>query len=292
MPPSRRQNVSADIRGTSESSALAQLARWAAWLSMYSWSSAIFWWATRRSRWATARICVRSIEGQARMATAVWGARRSRGSGSMQDSKRELAIQRSGMAGLDGTWCSCDAPRASASRKQRDRLAGVRRRAAEIVGVASSSDDIDSDEPTGKVAVWGSSSGEVSIMLSSEEASQLLTEARIVFHKEPVGDSDSWLEGTGRSSKKQLKLFHSRHEKPPERCEVWAFRHGEGVVQLLAGAARQSKVHPQWLCGWFALIKKGPATKPLQAKLSKTLIESVSAALAKPVYLLYMVFPI
>ena len=97
----------------------------------------------------TTKICDRSAEGQARMDVTVWSDNRSSGMGSIHDNKRELAIHKSGMAGLDGTCCGLDAPRAPASRKRSDWLAGVSRRAAETIGVVSSVDDTDGDVPTG-----------------------------------------------------------------------------------------------------------------------------------------------
>ena len=103
MPPARRGKVSTDIRGTLLSSAPAQAARCAAWSSAYRMSSAIFCHATCRSRWATARSWSWSAAGQARTAWAVCRDRRSSGNGSMCERSRVLAMQRSGMAGLELT---------------------------------------------------------------------------------------------------------------------------------------------------------------------------------------------
>ena len=104
-------------------------------------------------------------------------------------------MHRSGTAGLDGTCWGRDTPRAPDSKKQRDRLAGVSRRAAETVWVMSSADDTDGDVPTGMVAVRMLSGVEPSTTLSSEAASQVSMAACIVSNRGVAADWDGCLEG-------------------------------------------------------------------------------------------------
>ena len=74
---------------------------------------------------ATASMWWRSVTGQEQIAATVCRHSRSSGNGSINDSKFELAIPRSGTDGLDSMCCGSDAPSHPASKYWRGRFAGV-----------------------------------------------------------------------------------------------------------------------------------------------------------------------
>ena len=110
IPPSRRGTSSVDISVNVSSPADAQLARCAAWSSMYNIISAMFCRATQTSRCATARIAWRSAAGHREISSTVCRDNLSSGRGSSADRRLEPAIQQSGTAGREGRCSVVEAP--------------------------------------------------------------------------------------------------------------------------------------------------------------------------------------
>ena len=161
-----------------------QLAICAAWSFTYNCSSAKFCRATRISLLATARILWRSAAGHEQIAATVWRDSRSIGRGSISDSRFELAMHKSGTAGLDITCCGVEAPRWPAYRCCTGLFAGVTRLGM-TTGESTSHVPISMSDPAGSSASGMSRGGDNSIRLpSDDQSSQFATASRICVRKE------------------------------------------------------------------------------------------------------------
>ena len=192
---------------------------------------------------ATASMWWRSVDGQEHIAATVCRDSRSSGSGSINDSKFELAIQQSGTDGLDSTCCGSDAPSWPASKYWRGRFGGVIHLVITTGETASRVVVSVIADPAGIVASGMSRGGDRSIRLPSDDiSSQSSTAARIIA----ISDW-GWAEVTSDALKRSILRALCDHVL---------------VSELLTGPTRQRQVHPLRLVCLFPSVEEGPATKP------------------------------